>query len=405
MPRYAYRARDAAGRLHGGSIEAADAGEALARLRRRGLTVTGVEPDRDLGNMVRAWLRSRRPGARMSHRDLAFFCRQLGTMVAAGVSLRGALQTLSPGARPGVRSGLERVLASLEGGESLTGALERAALVPPLVVNMVAAGEAGGILDEVLLRLADHYDKEYAVARKVRSALAYPAVVLAAALGVLTLLVTYVFPIFVQFFQQFDAPLPAPTRALLATSQWLRAYGWVLAAGLAAAAVGARAWAASTAGRRRLERLVLALPLGGRLLQLREVSRLARTLGALYRSGVPLAEALAVAERTLHLRLLADGVRAARTALTAGRPMAEPFRRHPHFPPMLADMVAVGEESGTLDAMLARLADYYDREVDAMATQLTALLEPVLVLLLGVIVAVVVVSMFLPLYDLITLFG
>ena len=297
---------------------------------------------------------------------------------------------------------LREVRHDVEAGRSLAGALgEHPAVFNGLFVGMVAAGEVGGVLDTVLARLADALERTDRLSRKVRGALMYPAVVLLVAVSALLVLLEFVIPTFQEMFAASDLPLPLPTRMVIGLSEGVRTYWWlapVLAGGgwVALARAGA-----SPRGRLALDRAALALPVVGRLCRKMVMARFARTLGTLVASGVTILEALEITAAGVGNRVVRDAVMSSRASIAGGDTIAAPLRASGVFPPMVLEMIHVGEQTGGLDAMLAKIADFYDDEVGRAVDALLAAFEPAMVTLLGIVVGGMIVSMYLPVFDMI----
>jgi len=399
MPNYRYRAWDGAGHPQHGTLAAETEARVAEALRARGLVVGRIELDKDLNLSGR--LRDYRESRPLALEDLALLCRQLATLVGSGVPI---LQGLRVVAQQTVGRRLSRALVQaadgVEAGQSLTEALTDAGrLFPPLMVHMVSVGEAGGVLEEVLQRLGDLYEREHAINQKMRSAMVYPMVVLVAALGVSAFLVTVVLPRYADLFAQQGVPLPWPTRFLLGTATFLHGYWYVVLILAAIAFMGYRRllqrpeWALSR------DRWLLRLPVLGPLRVNRAMGMLARTLATLLRTGVPILPALSVVSRGLDNHALEEPLLEAQKAVHDGRSLTGPLRQSALYPPMLLELMAVGEESGNLDGMLLKAADHYDREVATTVERLTALLEPALVLVLGAIVGFIVLALVLPMFN------
>ncbi|MCL6450770.1 MAG: type II secretion system F family protein [Acetobacteraceae bacterium] len=401
MPRFRYRARDPVGRPVEGGLDAPNERSAVDALRAQGLLVTRLELDRDLGRLVAARRPLVRRGRRIRVRDLALFCRQFSTMIGAGVSIMSSLRILSrqTGDRR-LRTSLEAVAHDLEAGETLSAAFRRrAGEFPAVMVNMVAAGEVGGILEEVFDRLSAHFEREDGVNQKVRSAMIYPSVVICLAVAVVVFMVTVVLPNYVAIFKEMGAVLPLPTRMLLGLSRALRVYWYLFLAFPAVAYLALRRLAATPGGKGLIERWLLRVPILGDLLAKLALARFSRTLGALLQSGVPILTALEVVERAVGSAVLGGAVRRAHDAVRAGHSVALPLRASGVVPPMVVEMVAVGEESGAMEAMLFKVADFYEREIDRLVGRITALLEPFVVLFLGVGVGFILVSIVMPMFQ------
>ncbi len=336
-------------------------------------------------------------------RDVVVFARQFATMIQSGLPLVASLRVLAE------QTGHRKLVAvvgevrhDIESGRTLAGALRgHPAVFNQLFVSMVSAGEAGGVLDTVLARLADSLEKTESLVRKVRGALVYPAVVLVvSALAVLVLL-EFVIPTFQEMFAAAEIPLPLPTRIVIGVSEGLRAYWWLPVLSTVGAWLGMRRVRSTPTGRLVWDRAVLALPIVGKMHLKMMVARFARTLGTLVGSGVAILEALEITAAGTGNRVVHDAVMSARMSIAGGETIAEPLRESGVFPPMVVQMIHVGEQTGGLDEMLAKIADFYDDEVGRAVEGLLAGFEPVMVTLLGIVVGGMIVSMYLPIFDMI----
>lgn len=398
MPLYNYRARDGASRAMAGTVESPGEREALLALRNRGLFVTSLELNKDMRATAATRPRRVKP---VGLRELAMFCRQFGTMLAAGVTILSALRALEKQTRQrSLKHGLAEVAADINGGESLTNAFRRQEGRFPLILqNMVAAGEVGGILEGVFERLAAHFDKEHAVSQKVRTALIYPVVVSSVAVIVVSVMVTVVLPKFVAMFGDLGAALPPLTLALIGLSDFLRKFWWAVFGGAAMAVSLTSHWSRTSRGRASVDKWSLKLPFFGAMLLKRAVSRFARTLGTLLQSGVPVLVSLAVVERTLGNVEVGRVVAEARARVREGQSMTAPLAASGVFPPMVTEMMVVGEETGAMEEMLLRVADFYDQEVSYAVDRLTAMMEPLIIIVLATVIGTIVVALILPMFD------
>ncbi|MDK2816192.1 MAG: type pilus assembly protein PilC [Moorella sp. (in: firmicutes)] len=394
---FAYRGRDARGNAVSGNIEAESQELAIRELRRQGIFITYcrpavVTPARDWRSLFR------RP---VSRRDLALFSRQLATMLGAGLPIVTALHILQRQAEnPSLRESIGMLLQDLESGEAFYRALERQPRVfPPIFIHTVEAGELGGALDETLERLAGHLEREHEVEEKVKSALTYPAIVSMVALLVVIFLLTYVLPSFQVMLNSLQVPLPWPTRLVMGLSEGLRRLWPFLVLFLAGAGYGFYRWQQRPAGRYQVDRLFLRLPIFGPLHHKAVLSRFSRTLGTLLHSGVPVLLALEIVRRTVGNAVVAGAVERAAESVRDGQSLATPLEASGVFPPMVVEMITVGEETGALDAMLERVATLYEQEVEAVVARLASLIEPVLIVGLGGIVGLIVISVFLPYFQ------
>ncbi len=360
-----------------------------------------------------SWLRQplRLPAAfsRVSHKQLVLFTRQLATLVRAGMPLLRALHTIEEQLDDGpLREASRRIAEDVEGGMSCSEALARhPRIFPDFYVNMIKAGELGGLLDEILLRLADFLEKQNRLASRVRSALVYPSFVLGAALLILLLLMIFVVPTFISMFKDLGGALPLPTRILIGLCNVVRnPLSLAGGVGVVVLLLGAyRAMSVTPRGRLFLHRLFLHAPLVGSLVQGVAVARFARTLGTLLTSGVPILTALDTVEATVGNLVIAHAIHLVRDRIKEGESVAGPMEASRAFPPLVVRMVALGEETGQLDKMLVQIATSFEEEVDLQVASLTQLLEPVLIIGLGLIVGFIVISMFMPLFTLAKLLG
>lgn len=398
---YRYTARDAAGELVRGSMEAPSPDAVLASLRTRALFVTAIDRETLLARTVG---RSLHVGAPPRRALLTFF-RSFSTLIRAGVPMRRALGVTIERASDGVlRESLRSVLADVEHGSALSDALaRRPRAFAPLYVAMVRAGEAGGILDDVLDRLASFLERDADLRKKVRAALAYPAVVVTAALGLVLFLMARIVPMFAQMFDAFHAELPATTRALLAAGDALqRPAAWIGGAAAVALVIGALGGAARTErGALALDRLRLRLPVFGPLLHKAITARIARMLATLLRSGIDLVTAIAVVRPVAGSPAYAAALARVDVALRAGDALTTPLEAARLFDPLAVALVRVGEETGLLDEMLLKVAAYFETDVEAAIATLGAVIEPALIGVLGTVVGFIVFSVFIPLYSLI----
>jgi type IV pilus assembly protein PilC len=398
---YRYAARTIAGEPVRGSMEAPDADAVLASLRTRALFVTHVERE---SGLVRA-LSRRIPLGTPKRRALLAFFRSFATLIRAGVPMRRALEVAIERAGDNVlRESLRSVLADIEQGGTLGDAMaKRPRSFPPLYVAMVRAGEAGGILDDVLERLAAFLEREAELRKKVRSALAYPAVVLSAALGLVLFLVARIVPMFAQMFEAFHVELPLSTRLLLGLGAALQQpLSWVsAAAGASAMAACSLALLRSPRGALALDRLRLRIPVVGPLLSKSITARIARMLATLLRAGIELVGALEVVRPVAGSPAYAQALRRVDAALRAGDPLTTPLEASALFDPLAVAMIRIGEESGQVDEMLLKVAAYFESDVESAIATLGSVVEPLLIGVLGVVVGFIVFSVFIPLYSLI----
>jgi len=341
--------------------------------------------------------------SRVSSRSLAIFTRQLSVMIDAGLPLLQCLDLLGRDEPdPRLAAAVKIVRQDVEAGASLTDAMRRCPRVfDALYTNMVAAGEAGGILDTILKRLSTFIEKQARLRARVRSAMVYPASVLCIAAIVVTLILVKVIPTFATLFDGLGASLPLATRVVIWTSEKTLLALPVLAAGIGAACYAARRYYRSTSGSLTVDGWLLRAPLVGSIARKVAVARFCRTLGTLLGSGVPILDGLEITGRTTGNAVMERAVRQARLRIERGETIAAPLRGSGAFPPMVAQMIGAGESTGALDTMLGKIADVYEEEVDVAVASLLSLLEPALIVILGLLVGGIVISMYLPLFELV----
>ncbi len=400
MPTFEYRGRRG-DQVMTGVIEAGSKDEARALLRRQQIIVDQLkEKGREIA------LPFLRRGVPL--KDLAVFTRQFSVMIDAGLPILQCLEVLAGQAQNKVfQRTLTAVRDDVEAGSSLAGALRKHPRVfDDLYCNLVAAGEAGGILDTILQRLAAYLEKLLKLRRAVRSALTYPAAVIVIAGIVVWVILTYVIPTFRDLFSELGATLPLPTRIVIALSNFLGRYGWIVLGLLALAFFALRRWYKTTrSGRWTVDRLLLRTPVLGGVLRKIAVARFCRTMATLISSGVPIIEALEVTAKTSGNAVVEEAVLKVRTEVEAGRGIAESMDRTGVFPAIVTHMVSVGEQTGALDTMMNKVAEFYEEEVDAAVEGFMALIEPAMIAFLGLVIGSIVVSMYLPIFGLVSKIG
>lgn len=398
---YYYTARDNDGAFVRGSIQAGTASAALASLRTRALFVTSLENASSARGTLAAMLQI----GGVSQKSLVTFFRSFSTLIHAGVPMRRALDvTLEQCADSRLREALRCVICDIENGLALSEAMARRPKeFPRLYVAMVKAGELGGVLDEVLERIATVLERDRAVRKRVYAALAYPAIVSAAAIGLVIFLLGTIVPMFRSMYEQLHVPLPAVTSALIATGMALRSpLTWACATALLLTiVVSVVRLRESERGAVLLESLMLGIPVVGSIVRKATITRFARILGTMLRSGVGLIAALEVVTDVVTSAKFRQSIVDLRQALREGSLISEPLGRSGLYEPMFIQMLRVGEETGSLDAMLLRVADYYDLDLETMLTSLASVVEPAMILLLGGAVGFIVAAIFIPLYTLI----
>ncbi len=396
MPTFAYSARTASGQIQNGELETPSRDEVLAQLRRQRLTPIKVEEKKGKSAGFKL-------GTGIPTRDIVIFTRQFATMINSGLPLVQSLDILAKQSEnKHLQKVIEQVLYDVESGQTLADALRKHKKVyTDLYVNMVAAGEAGGILDTILLRLATFLEKADALKRKIKGAMVYPAVIFAVAIGAVAVLLIFVIPTFQSMFESAGVPLPAPTRVVIGLSVLLKGYWWAILGAIFAFVAAFRSYYATPGGQLNIDRLSLKLPVFGDMLRKSAVARFTRTLGTLVSSGVSILDGLEITARTAGNRVLHDAIMESRTSIAGGETISEPLRKSGVFPPMVVQMINVGEQTGGLDEMLAKIADFYDEEVDAAVEAMLAAMEPIMIVFLGGVVGGMIVAMYLPIFDMI----
>jgi type IV pilus assembly protein PilC len=399
---YVYKVRDREGKLLGGSLEAESEEAVAARLRQLGYAPILVEAEK--GAALRSEIRL--PGTgRVKLKDLAVFSRQFATMINSGLSLLRALTILGE-QTSNRRLGqiVTQVRTEVEQGMSLSAAMAKHPKVfNRLYVSMVRAGEIGGFLDQVLVKVAETFEKEVALRGKIRSAMTYPVVVFAMVLLIVSAMLIFIVPTFKGLYESLGGTLPAPTRMLIAASDGIRKYFLLILLLLGGLGFAYKRWRATPAGRYRLDQLKLKVKVFGPLFHKSALSRFSRTLSTLIRSGVPILQALEIVAETVNNGVISRAIRDVQDAVREGESLATPLAKHPTFPAMVVQMMAVGEETGALDVMLSKVADFYDQEVEAAVASLTSLIEPIMIAVMGAAVGGMVVALYLPLFKIIEL--
>ena len=399
MPNYRYTARDERGKAVTGTLTAPSPDVLADRLKHMGYLVTKSNELAE-GASVERFLQRMRG---VSYDDLVLFNVQLSKMVQVGIPLVTALDTLRQQTEnPTLRDAIGDVARSIEGGTSFSEALgHHPSIFSELFINMVRAGEVSGKLDEILRRLAAFAKHQAELHEQLKTALTYPALLLTVGIGAITFLVMGIIPKFMKVFIEAGVPLPTPTLVLYQTSQALRQYGLWIAGGLVVCGVALRRYVKSPDGRRRLDTVLLKIPVLGDLVRKAALSRVARTLETLFSSGVPVLESLDIAAQTCGNTVIADVCRTAQTGVKQGGAISDTLRVSREFPPMVVQMFTVGEASGTLDHMLAEIADHYEELIRHGLKRLTTLIEPAFLLVMGGLVAVIMASILLPLFRMV----
>lgn len=388
---FEWEGKDRNGKTTRGEIRAAGENQAQASLRRQGILVQKIKK------------RKMASAKRIKPKDIAIFTRQLATMIKAGVPLLQAFDIVGRGnPNPSVTKLLNDIRTDVETGTSLSMAFRRHPLYfNSLYCNLVEAGETAGILEDLLDRLATYMEKTEAIKSKVRSALMYPTAVIVVAFVVVAVIMIFVIPAFKEVFSSFGADLPAPTLAVIAMSEFFVAYWWLIFGGLGGGAYFfMQAWKRNEKVQRFMDRLLLRLPVFGPLVEKSVVARWTRTMSTMFAAGVPLVEALDSVGGAAGNSLFADATKKIQQEVSTGTSLTMAMTNTRVFPSMVLQMCAIGEESGSIDHMLGKAADFYEQEVDDMVAGLSSLMEPIIIVILGTVIGGIVVSMYLPIFKL-----
>ena len=400
MPSFDWSARPAAGGdIKEGTIEFAKKEDVIAFLHKQKLIPVNVREKTKQFTI--------QFGTGITTRDIVIFTRQFATMINSGLPLVQSLDILAEQTEnAALAKVLREVLYDVESGHTLAAAIGKHPKVfSELFVNMVAAGEAGGILDTILLRLATFLEKNDALIRKIKGAMVYPSVIFSVAGMAIVILLIFVIPTFQTMFESAGIPLPLPTRIVIGMSAFLQAFWWAVLGGIIGGAFAIRAIYATPGGNLAIDRILLTLPILGDLQRKAAVARFTRTLGTLVSSGVSILEGLEITAKTAGNRVIHDAVMSSRTSIAGGETIAGPLKESGVFPPMVVQMINVGEQTGGLDNILTKIADFYDDEVDAAVEVLLAAMEPIMIVVLGVVVGGMIVAMYLPIFDMINAVG
>jgi type IV pilus assembly protein PilC len=395
---WVYQGRTVSGSTQG-EIEAPDRNAAVAALRSKGVLTTAIK-EKPAGAA-----KKEKAGGKVKDKEMAIFTRQFSTMIDAGLPLVQCLNILAEQSESkNLRMVTTKVARDVEAGSSLADAFgKHPKTFDELFTNMIEVGESGGILDIVLQRLSVYIEKAAALKRKVKAAMIYPLTIVSVAVIVVIFMLTFVIPTFAKMFQNLGAELPLPTKIVLWLSEFVQSWILVILAAMAGGIYALRRYYATEAGKMVIDSLLLKLPIVGTLIRKVAVARFTRTLGTLIASGVPILEGLRITARTAGNKVVEKAVLTTRAVVTAGGTLTEPLKASTVFPPMVIQMINVGEQTGALDAMLGKIADFFDDEVDTAVGALTALLEPLMIVFLGVVIGGLVVAMYLPIFRLVTL--
>jgi type IV pilus assembly protein PilC len=402
MPVFKYTGKTRDGGARKGELEAASREVAINQLRRQGVQVSSV---RQKGKEIELNIPGFSGGVK--DKDMVTFTRQFATMIDAGLPLVQCLEILGGKTENKTFAKvINKVRMDVEGGSTFADALKKHPRVfTELYVNMVAAGEAGGILDTILDRLAGYIEKSMALKKKVKSAMTYPAVIVVVAVLVVSVLMIFVIPSFAKMFTEFGGTLPAMTRIVINISNWIARFWIIIFGAIILLTIAVRRFYRTNRGRDMIDAALLKIPLIGTLIRKVAVAKFTRTLGTLISSGVPILEGMDIVARTAGNRVVEKAILRTRSGISEGKTIAEPLQQTKVFPPMVVQMINVGEASGALDSMLSKIADFYEEEVDTTVAALSSMLEPLLMVFLGVVIGFLVVAMYMPVFKLASTIG
>ncbi len=404
MATFAYVGRSRSGAVKKGELSAKTRDEAVDQLRKQNIVVTSLDEKAGKGGFSLSF------GSGLTDKDLVVFTRQFGTMINAGLPLVQCLEILSTQSEnKALREAIGQVKTQVEAGSTFSDALRRyPKIFDDLYVNMVHAGEVGGLLDTILTRLAKHIEKAMKLKGQIKSAMVYPAAILGVAGLVIAVLMIWVIPIFAKMFDELSGGkmgLPGPTQLVIDVSNAFQSF-WYIGIGIVVGLVFAiKKYYGTPQGRLAIDKLLLKTPVFGDLIRKASVAKFTRTLGTLLSSGVPLLDGLSICAKTSGNKVIEEAIMNARVSISGGKTIAEPLTQGQVFPKMVTHMIAVGESTGALDAMLGKIADFYEDEVDQAVASLTALLEPMMMVFLGVVIGFIVIAMYLPIFKMASAIG
>ena len=396
MPKFAWEGKTRTGAVQKGVTDAQDAASVEAQLKKAGLMGISVKEQKKAFQMPSFG------GGKIETKDLVIFTRQFATMIDSGLPLVQCLDILSSQQeKPAFKQILLKVKESVESGSTFADALAKhPKAFDELFVNLVAAGEIGGILDTILNRLAAYIEKAMKLKKQIKGAMVYPVTIMSIAVIVIGVILVFVIPTFATMFADFGGELPGPTKFVIALSDFLLKYIIVIIAGFFATSWGIKKLYATPAGRKKMDALALKAPVAGPLIRKVAVAKFTRTLGTMVSSGVPIMDGLEIVAKTAGNKVIEEAIFGVRQAISEGKTMADPLQACGIFPPMVVQMIAVGEATGAMDAMLNKIADFYDDEVDDAVSAMTSMMEPMLMVFLGTTVGGLVVAMYLPIFKL-----
>lgn len=399
MSTFAYVGRNRQGAVKKGELTAKTRDEAVEQLRKQQVVVTSLEEKSGMGGKFKLNI-----GGGLTDKDLVVFTRQFGTMINAGLPLIQCLDILSTQSENKVlRETVGDVKNSVEAGSTFSDALKRHPKVfDDLYVNMIHAGEVGGLLDTILTRLAKHIEKAMKLKGQIKSAMVYPTAIVGVAVIIISVLMVWVIPVFAQMFTEMSGGkvgLPGPTQIVINVSNFFQSYWYAMFGAVVGMIIAIKRYYATVNGRVVIDKLLLKMPIVGDLIRKASVAKFTRTLGTLITSGVPLLEGLSICAKTSGNKVIEEALMNARVSISGGKTISEPLAKCNVFPKMVTHMIAVGESTGALDAMLGKIADFYEDEVDQAVETLTSLLEPIMMVVLGTIIGFIVIAMYLPIFT------
>ncbi|NLT21735.1 MAG: type II secretion system F family protein [Syntrophorhabdus sp.] len=396
MPQFQWEGRTSSGETRKGVSKAASGDALRAALRKEGVILTSMQETKEAGKQ------KYNPQKKIKNVEILLFTRQLSTMITSGLPLVQSLEILANQIEDiNFRGIVREIKEKIEGGARFADALrDYPKCFDELFINLVVAGEEGGLLDSVLQRLAIYIEKTEKLKKKVKSAMIYPVAIIVVAFVVVIVLLLFVIPVFEKMFKEMGAELPAPTQIVINLSQMVQTYWYIIIGGVVGLVLALRFYYRTESGHRNIDRIVLKLPLFGLLTIKASVARVTRTLATLLMSGVAILESMIIVAKVAGNKIVEEALLVARSRISEGRTMAEPLEQAGIFPPMVVQMVQVGESTGALDSMLNKIADFYEDDVDTMVGNLTAMMEPMIMVFLGVVLGGLIVAMYLPIFKL-----
>lgn len=396
MPQFQWEGRTSSGETRRG-VSKASSGDALrAALRKEGVILTSMQETKEAGKQ------KYNPQKKIKNIEILLFTRQLSTMITSGLPLVQSLEILGNQIEDvDFRGIVKEIKEKIEGGARFADALrDYPKCFDELFINLVVAGEEGGLLDNVLQRLAIYIEKTEKLKKKVKSAMIYPVAIIVVAFVVVVVLLLFVIPVFEKMFKEMGAELPVPTQIVINLSQMMQSYWYIIIGGVVGLVLALKYYYKTEGGHRNIDRIILKLPLFGLLTIKASVARVTRTLATLLMSGVAILESMIIVAKVAGNKIVEEALLVARSRISEGRTMAEPLEQAGIFPPMVVQMVQVGESTGALDSMLNKIADFYEDDVDTMVGNLTAMMEPMIMVFLGVVLGGLIIAMYLPIFKL-----